>query len=265
MKAAALLLAAAFCGANDEFDARVKTALEALRNGSATQAELSLKQAVKLSPEDADAHALLALALIQGHKRPDALVSYRTAVRLDRRFIDSRSLSRVAKERRFKGEVPEIWDLEQRNLMLEVLNQPKSQPDPLKVRIKFPADWLVDGNSARPNLAGSRASIVVVGGPDGFDASDAYDWFEKARLASPARYDGYKLHDKKEFDREGANGMQLLYTRKVPGYREKFKVYDLILLKEGEYRRAIYTAPVSEFLTHSELAVEAIQTLQFNL
>jgi tetratricopeptide (TPR) repeat protein len=263
--AGAALLALAVSGfATDEFDARMKTGLEALVNGSNTQAELSLQQAVKYSPEDADAHALLALALLQSHKRPEAMAHFKTAMRLDRRYVRGRPFSKVAKEHGFRGEIPEEWDLEQNHLLLEIVNEPQArQKETLKVSITFPKDWIVDGNMSRPNLTGTRAWIVASGGQDGFDAADPYDWFEKARKASPDRYQGFRLENRKEFEVDDARGMQIVYRRVFPGFREKFKCYDLILLKGGHYRRAIYEAPVSEFMSHSEEAVPAVKSLRF--
>lgn len=260
--APALLLSAAVWAS--EADKRAKAGMTLLLNGDASQAELSLRQAVRLNPDSADAHAALALVLVEAHNRAEALAEYKQALRLDRRFVEGRKLSVVLRKHGWASDAPELWDMEQADLQMEILNEPKAhEKQTFKANIHFPAGWVVDAGGARPDMTDSRASIVTAGGKDSLGAEDAYDWFEKARKGAPARYQGFKLLDKRPCDRGGASCIQLYYRRSVPRFREAFDALDVILLKDGQYRRAIYEAPRSEFDTHFDLAVRAIDTLQF--
>ena len=262
--ALALSLAAPSHAAS-EFDKLARAGLKALRDDDPVQAEIALKRAARLKPENADIHAALAIALALAHDRPEALDEYRTAMRLDRRFVESRKITDVAGSRGWLKDAPASWDGEQDQLAIEVFNAPKmAVTAKSKARIDFPKDWIVEGNSARPdNVAGMHARLSVEGGRDGFNAEDASEWFDKAREASPARYRGYKELGRGEIKRGDTPGIAVRYRIHPPRYREDFEVFDEILLKNGEYRRAVYEAPESEFAAFFKPAFAAIETLKF--
>jgi tetratricopeptide (TPR) repeat protein len=261
---APVLLLTAAVWARSEFDARAKSGMELLLHGDAAQAEVNLREAVRMSPDSADAHAALALILIEGHNRPEALAEYKHALRLDRRFIEGRRISAVLSGHGWAGDTPEFWDMEMGDLAMEILNEPKAHEKPVfKANIHFPAGWMVDAGTARPDMTDSRASISTAGGKDELTAEDAYDWFEKARKAARASYRGFKLLDKRVCDRGGASCIQLLYRHDRLRFRESFEALDVILLKDGQYRRATYDAPETEFETHFDLATRSLDTLQF--
>lgn len=261
MRLAAVLAAAAVLCSAAAFDDRMKAGLAALERGDDTRAELELRKAAALAPDNAHAHAALALALIAGKQRPEALAEYKKALRLDRRYVEG---LKVGKSLRKWSRPPEIWDLEQQNLALEVLNEPKAhEKTALKPNIHFPPDWVVDENTARPDAVGTAASITVSGGKDVFDAIDAADWLEHAIKASPERYRGFKMKERHAAGRQGETVIKAIYSRKAPRYRERFVVMDLVLLKNGEFRRAIYEAPESEYEVHAAVAERSLDTLHF--
>lgn len=263
--ALALSLAAPSHAAS-EFDKLAKAGLKALVDEDAIQAETALKRAARLKPENADIHAALALALSLAHERPEALEEYKTALRLDRRFVESRKITDVVASHGWLKDAPGSWDGEQDQLAIEVFNEPKTPPNSasLKPTMTFPKGWIVDGASARPDsIAAAHARLSFDGGRDAFSAEDAEDWFNKARTASPSRYRWYKQLDKRAIKRGKAEGVQILYNIHPPRYREDFEVLDVILLKDGQYRRGIYEAPESEFKPFFDPAYAALETLHF--
>lgn len=262
--ALALSLAAPSHAAS-EFDKLAKAGLKSLRDDDPVAAEIALKRAARLKPDNADIHAALALALSLAHERAEALDEYRTALRLDRRYVESRKVTDVAGSNGWLKDAPGSWDGEQDQLAIEVFNAPKmALKTARKASIEFPKDWIVEGNSARPdNVAAMHARLSVEGGRDAFNAEDAADWFDKAREASPTRFRGYKELGRGDIKRGGAAGIAVRYLIHPPRYREDFQVFDEILLKNGEYRRAVYEAPESEFDAFFKQAFAAIETLKF--
>jgi len=261
---AVALLAAHAAWASVDFDAQVKEGLAALQRGDAARAEIALRKAVAVNPDSADAHMALALALTENHERPQALAQYKRALQLERDYVEGRKLGAAARKRGWIRRPPESWDLEQQDLALEVFNEPKAhEQEALAIDIHFPPDWRAEVSQARPDLIGSHASIVVSGGRDAFNAQDAAEWFERARAAAPERYKGYRELDLKGFARGGATGVKVLYTRRHPRFKEPLEALDVVLLKGGEYRRAVYEAPKSEFPVHLAAAEASLNTLQF--
>lgn len=262
--AAALLLLASAAFAAVDFDGQMRAGLEALQRGDAARGEIALRKAVSANPDDADAHAALALALTEDHNRPEALSEYKKALRLERDYVEGRKLSAAARKRGWMKRPPEEWDNEQQDLALEVFNEPvPREKEAIPVNIRFPPDWVVEGSAARPDIVGSHASIAVYSGKDALDARDAEEWFRKARAGAPERYRGYKLLQLKGFARGGASGVKVLYTRTHPRFKRPLEDLDVVLLKDGQYRRAIYEAPQSEFPLHQAVAESSLDTLQF--
>lgn len=262
--AAALLPLANVALAAVGFDARVKDGLTALQRGEADRAELALRKAVTQNPDDADAHVALAVALFENHERPEAVAEYAKALALERRYVEGLRFTAAARKRGWIRRPPETWDMEQQDMSIEAFNAPEAhQKAAFKANIHFPAGWVVEGASARPDIIGSHASIVTSGGQDGFNAQDAADWFEKARRAASARYRGYQELELHGFARGGATGVKVLYTRRDRRFKEALEDLDVVLLKNGQYRRATYEAPKSEFERHFEVVQSSLDTLQF--
>lgn len=265
---ALLVVLASPSWARSEFDKLVRAGLKSLKDDDAVQAEVALKRAARLQPENADIHAALALALALGHDRPEAIVEYRRALQLDRRWVDGRKMTDMMGGRGWLHDAPAAWDGEQDQLAIEVFNGQKIAPPAVKGSLKptltFPKGWAVTGDVARPDdINAAHARMTFEGGEDTFKAEDPEDWFVKAREASPDHYRWFKQLDKRSLKRGDAPGVQVLYTVHPPRYREDFEVLDVILLKDGQYRRATYEAPVSEFKPLFETAYAALETLKF--
>lgn len=257
-----VLTAPAF--AAGDFEARAKRGLAALERGDSTRAEIELRKAVELNPDNADAHAALALALSQNKQRPEAMGEYKKALQLDRRYVEGRTIREAARKNGWAKFPAESWDLAQQDLALEVFNEPMPhQKERLALKIHFPANWNVDGYTARPKGTLSRATIMATGGKNAFDAYDPDMWLIAARENQPSRYLDFKEISRLAFTRGGASGLTIHYSRRDPRYRERLRVIEVIMIKEGQYRRAVYEAPESEFAEHERLAMASLGTLEF--
>lgn len=264
MNRALLILMATAVLAESGFDARMKAGMKSLLAGDLVRAEIQLRKAVALNPDNADAHGALALALDLAHNRPEALAEFKAALRLDRRYGEGRRVDRAAVERGWIDRRDDRLDQQQTNLSIEVDHAPQPmQKERAKPKIDFPRGWNVDGSTARPRELGSHAVLWVDGGVNEFNAYDGEMWLEAARQAAPDRYEGYDRLDGKTFERGDARGVKVLYRRTSSRYREAFYVIDLVLVKGRQYARGVYEAPKSQFEEHRKTAERALDTLEF--